>query len=234
MKNYKIYLCLFLAICFFKVDAQQGYHLGIKGGLTIANQTWNQGERRPSLLTHANFFVETRDKNNTGSLFAQLGYHSRGSGIRFFNAFSGQVFGNGYRFNNLSLLLGAKRKFYSKKDFVPYYLVGIRAEYTVNNNLDELLNTCLDFQSIEGFFCPYPEPIFANNVVYGISIGGGLEFKGSEFFNPALEFTVSPDIGLQLNQPELSNPPLRQARVRNISFEISLVLRFLREIVYEE
>ena len=114
------------------VLAQQGgYHFGVKGGLTLANQNWNDNERRVLLALHGNVFVESRDLENKGALFAQIGMHTRGSSITT----SSLGFGNlqtGYRFQNISLLAGAKKKISPLNRATPYYMVGIRAEYTLS------------------------------------------------------------------------------------------------------
>ena len=73
-----------------------------------------------------------------------------------------------------------------------------------------------------------------NSFNYGLTVGGGFEFGGTDFFTPAIEFSISPDVSFQYDRPELPNLGLNQARIRNITFEISLVLKFLREIVYVE
>lgn len=224
----------------FGIAAQGGYHFGMKGGLTFANQTWNDGERRIMLTNHINVFVETRDLENKGSLFAQIGLHARGSGIRF-NFLSGGFGDDGYLFRNVSLLLGAKRKVATKMNLDPYYFMGIRAEYTLNDNLLDIFERYGLNQTLQSSYI-YPDPFYINKFNYGISIGGGLEFQGGKFFNPALEFTVSPDISLQYDEPPLNNVTTGSGqtrstngrRIRNITFEISLVLRFLREVIYED
>lgn len=217
---------------------QGGFHFGVKAGPSLANQNWNEFERRMLFAFHGNVFVETRDENNRGALFAQLGMHTRGSSIR-----SGTIFGqssipSGYKFQNLSLMVGAKKQIETDMYARPYYLVGIRVEYTVANNLQRVIETVCTpaYLALPGNNnnCRLPDPIFINSLNYGISIGGGFEFQGGEFFTPMLEFTISPDVSFQYDRPELQNFGVTQARVRNLTFEVSLVLRFLREVIYTD
>jgi len=74
-----------------------------------------------------------------------------------------------------------------------------------------------------------------------MSIGGGIEFLGSAYIQPAIEFTISPDLSLQYQSPAIPNVispydgrtiTIGERRIRNITFEISFILRFLREVIY--
>lgn len=230
-------LFLLITLGALSLSAQGGYHFGTKGGLTLANQNWNGGERRPLLVYHGNVFIESRDPEGKGSLFAQIGYHQRGSSIGLTNLSRSNDLG--FQFNNISLLAGAKKRVNSDVITfgVPYFMLGIRGEYTVSNNLlkmrrfyENLINSQPVGSNLPTSFLV--EPAFANKWLYGISLGGGFEFEGSEFFNAAIEFTFSQDLSFQYNQlPNNVNASARQ--IKNQSFEISLVLRFLREVIYE-
>lgn len=230
-------LCL---LCTYAVDlgAQGGYHFGIKAGPTLANQTWNEGERRMLFAYHGNVFVESRDPNDRGSLYAQLGMHTRGSSIRLLTL--GSSVDNGYKFQNISLQVGAKKNVSSSLNFQPYYFAGIRGEYNVSNNLLDIIERyCTGNTQI---VCNFPDPVFINKITYGITIGGGLILSESEFFSPTIEFSFSPDMSYQYQQPSLGNIPnpnggtttLGERQIRNVSFEVSLVLKFLREVIYTD
>lgn len=233
-------ISLFLAAT--PLSAQGGFHFGLKAGPSLVNQTWNLGERRIATTYHTNLFIESRDPNDRGSLFAQIGMHNRGSSITINNfGFGGGNIQSAYNYQNISLLVGAKKNVVSSLNFQPYYLVGIRGEYNLANNLEELIvRNCLNNSLITS--CPYPDPVFINKFTYGITIGGGLELTNSEFFDTAVEFSFSPDLSYQVQRPELGNvtspqpgnTTLRELQVRNISFEISIVLKFLREVVYTD
>lgn len=229
---------LFLATLLYipASHAQGGFHFGAKGGVSLANQNWNEFERRMLFTYHGNIFVETRDVDYRGALFAQIGIHTRGSSIRSGNVFGQSSIPAGYKFQNLSLMVGAKKHIDSDMHVHPYYMVGIRAEYTIGNNLQQVIETICtpSYLALTNNRCLLPDPIFINSWNYGISIGGGFEFQGGDFFTPSLEFTVSPDVSFQYDRPDLPNFGVTQARVRNLTFEVSLVLRFLREVIYSD
>ena len=235
MKSLMIRYTFAIVIIFFLNNvliAQDGYHFGAKGGITLANQNWNENDRSALLAFHGNVFIESRDLDDRGALFAQIGLHTRGSSIRN-NTFAFNTIQTGYRFQNASLMVGARRVVPANFSAKLYYSLGLRAEYTLSNNLEQIL---VDFCSITTTVnrCPFPDPIFINHFNYGLTVGGGFEFLGTDFFTPAIEFSISPDVSFQYDRPELPNLGLSQTRIRNISFEISLVLKFLREIVYVE
>jgi len=218
-------------------QGQAGYHFGTKGGLSLANQNWNGGDRRPYLTYHINAFVETRDPEERGALFAQIGLHNRGSSIGF-RTFDNLRNNRAYEFKNISLMVGAKKListvFLGAK---PYYFLGVRGEYTISQNIEEMQKFFFDLQRLnsnpdftfESFTSR--DPLYVRKYLYGISIGGGLQFEGGEFFNTALEFTLSPDLNYQYVQANSGGT--NTLSIRNVTFEVSLVLRFLREVVYE-
>lgn len=227
-----ILLCLLISLI-HNATAQGGYHFGTKGGLSLANQNWNGFERRASLTYHINAFVETLDPEGRGALYAQLGLHNRGSNIGFTSLRNQRS----YNFKNISLCAGAKKLLDTNFDLGrPYYFVGIRAEYTLSNNMTEMRDYFLDvFNQNPQFTSPslLAEPLFATKFNYGLSFGGGIQFDGGDFFTPSLEFTISPDISFQYDR--LPNSISSDAtQVRNLTFEISFVLRFLREVTYED
>ncbi len=230
---YKWFIIAVTLICSTSILAQDGgYHFGAKGGLSLATQNWNNAERRFKLTNHFNVFIETLDPDDRGALFAQIGLHTRGSAIRF--SFLNGGFGqDGYTFKNISLMLGAKKKINPLANSHPYYFFGIRAEYNVSNNLEELFLRYCTGAIQKTVTLPIPD--FVNRFNYGASIGGGFEFEATEFFIPAIEITFSPDFGFQYDAPELNTiPAVPQTRIRNMTLEVSLVLKFLREIVYDD
>ena len=86
-------------------------------GPTIGLQKWdNSFEREPLFKYHGALSIESVDnEDDKNSLFMQIGYHIKGSANRFryFNINSGAPSGSfteEFRFNNLSLVLGAKQK----------------------------------------------------------------------------------------------------------------------------
>ena len=223
-----------------------GYYFGIKGGLSIGFQKWNAFERDPLFRYHGIAFIESATEENVG-LFAQAGYHIRGSAIRTpvvtiqgisrpFDAFTVP-----FEFQNVALSIGAKQKFalgLGENKF--YYLIGVRGEYTIGTNLrpDGITED-------HPFFFSYPFDEFVNNINYGLIAGGGIEFNISEFVGALIELTVNPDFSKQYNQPEIpnvinpnqfsggsSNITIRERNIVNTTFELSIGFRFLRRVEY--
>ncbi|NNE26699.1 MAG: hypothetical protein HKN09_07630 [Saprospiraceae bacterium] len=238
MKKLLLLCVTLLAFSTSKLLSQDaGFYFGPKAGLTIGMQNWNQSERDPLLSYHGALFMESIDTDYRGSLFAQIGYHTRGSSIRVFNINNGIAFNDGYKFRNLSLMLGAKKRIRTEKFSVPYYFFGVRLEYNVSNNLEDIQERFALSPSVAF----YPTPFFVNKWVYGASIGGGIEFLGSAYVQPTIEFTISPDLSFQYNSPVIPNVvspfngqliSIPERTIRNVTFEVSFVVRFLREVIY--
>ncbi|MBT8190270.1 MAG: hypothetical protein HKN67_01080 [Saprospiraceae bacterium] len=237
----KIIFTFFIVFLFVSQGSAQdgGFYFGPKAGLTIATQNWNEAERKPLLNYHFAAFIESIDYKYKGSLFAQIGYHTRGSSIFVSNINNGLRFSEGYKFRNISLLLGAKKRLITEKLTTPYYFFGVRAEYLVSDNLDEIQD--LFSNSPSALF--YPIDVYTNTFVYGVSFGGGIEYLGSAYVQPTLEVTFSPDFSFQYQSPEIPNvvspydgrtTTIPERRIRNITFEVSLVVRFLREVIYTD
>ncbi|MGB4958970.1 MAG: hypothetical protein WBO36_05805, partial [Saprospiraceae bacterium] len=151
--------------------------------------------------------------------------------LRFFsfnNSFNDLL---NYRFNNVVLDIGAKKLINLDKEFMPYFILGVRGEYTVGNNFDNLLT----FNSLV-----YPE--FIRKFNYGVTFGGGFELPMSEMSNVFLEFSVHPDLSFQYEQLPLYNvispwPPydrinLGLTQVKNLSIEAKVGIKFLRKVEY--
>ncbi len=232
-----LFAILLFLISFCGIKAQAGFYFGPKAGLTLASQNWNETERKPLLSYHFAVFIESIDIDYKGSLFAQLGYHTRGSSLSVFNLTSGLRLNDGYKFRNIALTLGAKKRIITSSLSTPYYLFGIRAEYNIANNLNEFDDRFGNSPS--SLF--YPKEPFVNKFTYGVSIGGGIEFLGSAYVQPTVEFTISPDFSFQYQSPLIPNVispydestiSIPERRIRNVTFEISLIVRFLREVVY--
>lgn len=242
--NCYIYTLLFVCLSLFvqaqdeSTDIVTGFHFGPKMGLTLGTQNWDGFERRPMANYHFAMFMESLDYDYKGSLYAQLGYHSRGSGLRLQIGNLGGVFTNqSFIYRNVSLGLGVKKRLAMINQSRPYYFVGIRGEYNVSNNLKEVRE---EF-SIGASNLFYPFEVYVNKITYGISFGGGFEFQGGSLVKPIIEFNFSPDLNFQYASEEVGsviNPfngqpvNLEARNIRNVTFEISLVLRFLREVIY--
>lgn len=239
----KKYLLLLLATFgFTSISNAQSYAFGFKTGLTTSFQKWNNYERDPLFSYHGVAFIESAPEDNAFAVFAQAGYHVKGSALRnrnFFNRVNGQVGRlptTKFKFNNISLTLGGKQKYDWGANNKMYYLFGFRGDYTINTNFDQYapINSALNTLF-------YPDDAFVRRWNYGATIGGGFEFPVSEYVSAIIEFTVNPDFSRQYFQQPINNiydpitaqnRTLRESEVRNTTFEISVGFRFLHEVEY--
>lgn len=224
------FLILFSSECF-----SQSYYFGPKAGLSIGTQKWlrNTGNR-PLLNIHGDFFMESYDENLTGSFYGSLGWHVRGSSFRILNLNNFESLSRGYNFNNISLQFGAKKPGRFSSQLRYFYGFGLRAEYTVSTNLTEFASTT--------YALFFPMEQFVVKFIYGVSVNGGFIWDKNEFFQPFIEFSFHPDLSAQYNQPisfmavnPWNNQPvtIQPNKIRNVSFEISVGMRFLRKVIYE-
>jgi hypothetical protein len=245
----KKYLLTIVSIfLLFSVSQAQSYYFGIKGGPTISIQKWgNSFSRSPLLRYHGVVFIESAPEDNQFALFAQLGYHVKGSQIKTFattiNTPSGPrnipARSTPFLFKNLSLVLGGKQKFdIGGSDNKMYYLFGIRGDWTIDTQLRP--------EGIDDtfyYYYTYPFDIYVNKFVFGMTAGGGFEFPFSEFVGGLIEFTVNPDFTLQYNQPPFTNlinpnpnnpnnSNISERQIRTTTFEVTFGLRFLHRIEY--
>ena len=244
-RSFKVLFAL-LCIAHSAIFAQSSA-FGIKGGLTIGQQNWNNnGTSDNSLLFkyHGAAFVETVPSTPTSAiLFAQLGYHTRGSAFRYraatVNIGGTQTNVGGFTqefvFNNVALQVGFKKRNVLGSEQA-YYAVGFRAEYTVSNSLSDLNSTSY-------FYSTFPTKDYVQKFNYGLSLAGGYEFPFSELASGFVELSIHPDISKQYFQPAIAvnyrDPysgtvitSLHEQSIRNITFELSVGFRFLRKVVY--
>jgi hypothetical protein len=233
-------ILVFLVASFFCSDLMaQGSYFGVKGGLTVGTQQWNNYDRDPLFKYHGIVFIESLEETGQFAVFAQAGLHQKGSALRYQ---TGSFFGNDYRppadefiFNNISLTVGMKRKELLTEKSKFYYLFGLRGDYTVSTNLGDY-----DEDQFNRNFYPFEE--FVRPWNFGLTVGGGLDFDISEFVGAFLEFTVNPDLSLQYRQPRIGNVPdpfrpgqnvtIGEREIRNITFEVTVGIRFLRQVIY--
>ena len=80
---YRIVFPLLFA-CFISMNllTAQSFVFGPKFGPVIGTQKWEGFQKDPLLDFHGMLFIESYSEENSGSLFAQLGYHRRGSALR--------------------------------------------------------------------------------------------------------------------------------------------------------
>jgi len=214
----------------------QSFVFGPKIGGSLAFQRWDNYPNRGAFISYNGaFFIESYEENEPSSLYAEVGYHRRGSTeLRTFQTTGTSFFRarQAYVFNNVNLIAGAKRIINMNKNAKPYYILGLRAEYTVSTNLDQYSQ-----------FVPWTPAIeLVNNFNYGFTVGGGFQYDFSEFVGGAIEISIHPDISLQYDQPPLNNVinpwdfgsprSLPQQRIRNISLEVTAVLRLKRIVEF--
>lgn len=234
---------LLLALVFGRMQSQSTAFV-FNGGLSVGFQKWdNSFDRQPLYKYHAALAVESvNNENDNGSIFAQFGYHIRGSATRFRFFFTGggiDTYSEEFQFRNLSLILGAKQKFPLGERNKYFYYGGIRGDYTLSTNIDELAGA-----QVYPIYYPYIGSM--RRWMVGVSLGGGLEVPLSELVGGQLTLSVHPDFTYQYNQPSISNVTnpfdptggskitIPERRIRNITIELSLGLRLLRKVVYEE
>ena len=228
-------LVVLACLSLFQVDAQD-FWFGLKAGPTVGFQQWNSYDRQPLFTRHIAGFIESfAEEDDNGSVYAQLGYHTRGSSIRFINGFTSDLFSEGIEFYNLSLQGGIKRFLKKNDKSITYYSVGARLEYTVDTNLQDENSDFLD-----PFF---PIDNFTNKFNYGISFGGGYNYSFSDLFTGFIELSFHPDVSYQYQQAALPigivNPftgnlqTIGERQIRNLTVEISVGINFLRKVIYE-
>ncbi|MEQ1745025.1 MAG: hypothetical protein ABMA02_06355 [Saprospiraceae bacterium] len=238
-----VFTSLFCLVVFGQISAQSTAYV-FHGGLSMGFQRWaNYFDRQPLFKTHAALSVESvnNDDDHT-SIFAQIGYHVRGSAtrLRFLQAVGGGVetISEEFRFNNLSLILGYKQKFPLGEKTKYFYYGGLRGDYTLSTNIDELGVS----QNIY-LAAYYPSIGAMNRWMVGASAGGGIEFPFSDLVGGQLTISVHPDFLLQYYRPAFGNLidpfnpgqtiPVQELSIRNLSLEISFGIRLLRKVVYE-
>lgn len=231
MKNL---LVLFLVMSVAVSVQAQGFAFGVKGGLTLGFQKWNNYERSPLPSYNGSIYIESLPVEKRFSVFGQLGYHVKGSRIKSYyrDFISGETrrIVSDAEFRNASLVLGMKSAYsITNKGTKAYYLLGIRGDYNINYKFDQ---RTLSFNKED-----------VNKITYGLTLGGGMEVPLSKFIGMTLELQISPDVRPQVFYPagkytyiDYSGNaiPARETKVINTVFEITVGFRFQRVVEYEE
>ncbi|MFN4080523.1 MAG: hypothetical protein ACK4NS_06450 [Saprospiraceae bacterium] len=243
MQNWYFIILMFLSVRIGAQSSAWTFHFGP----TIATQRWdNSLERQPLFKWHGAISVESVDNDDDrASLYAQLGYHNKGSATRF--VFIPQDPGQGlfgrfseeFRFNNISLQIGAKQKYPWGPASRYFYQFALRGDYTVSTNLNELNARNPWAVAI------YPQEGGVRRWVAGVTVGGGAQWSFGELVGAQVAVTVSPDLTLQYFSPQIGNiivqdpfggpnrtTTIPERRIRNVAIEVSLGLRLLRKVVY--
>ncbi|MEO6189286.1 MAG: hypothetical protein ABIO44_01930 [Saprospiraceae bacterium] len=220
-----------LLILLSLVLGAQSNGYGLRLGSGISTQKWQGGDQRSPLLTyHVDFFMDSESEG--GNIFyGALGYHQRGSSVRFFRFVDqlGNVYPGGsfaLRFHQVGLEIGIK-KAKSIKYWKLAYGIGLRGEYTIKSDLE--------------LFQEYKDYVKKFN--YGFTICGSAETKLNKFIALGFEIRASPDVSRQIYVPAAipwydpytnSSRPGYEQSIRNLGFEASLYLRFIQLIQYIE
>jgi len=238
----RLLILVTLVVFSLSIEAQS-FYFGPKGGTSMCFQRWENFQQSPLFSYHGSFFIESySEENPDNSLYAQLGWHNRGSAYRNQRHFT--IDGNlinvptkKFLFSNISLGLGGKRKQKLNKKTHSYYMVGLRGEYTVLTNHDK-------YREYNQYFNQpfYPDNQFVKKWNYGITVGGGFERRLGKMVKGIVELSINPDLSRQYEQPPLANIPdpwnpgrtitSNFRRIKNISLELSFGLQFLRKVVY--
>lgn len=236
----KIILLLLVLVVSMNPSTSQSTRFGLKLGSTAATQKWNYWSNGVLYKLHGDLWMESYNEEDPYSIFAQLGYHNRGSATRYFTpiVFQSKTYtipADEFIFRNLSLLAGFKKKFIKQK-MSSYYSIGLRGEYTMSTNL----GIYSQINEIVGPVYPFKEGV--RKAVMGITFGAGLDFPFSEYIGGIIELNIAPDITKQYFQPQLNNilniyqpgqtTTIEQKSIKNFSLEISLGVHFLKKVVY--
>lgn len=224
----------YLLIIFFSwhlgIQAQAN-GFGFKMGPSMGFQKWGGNQRDPLLRFHAALFADSESSDSKNVVYAQLGYHIKGGGIRILSfvdinnniVYPGGTFG--MEFHNLSLDLGLKRFISNGKKWAPYYAIGLRGEYTLKTSFEI-------YEELQEWTCKWN---------YGISVKIGSEYKFSKLLHGGLELNIAPDLSKQIYVPasiRRINPWSHQPEqgyeqsTVNTTVELSFYLRFLQLIEY--
>jgi hypothetical protein len=243
MKRF-VCLLLLLFVIFGRINAQSTVYV-LQGGLSCGLQKWdNSFDREPLWADHVALAIESvNNDDDRSSLFMQIGYHIKGSALRFryynYNTgFPGGVSTEPYKFRNISMILGAKQKIARESGNSRYfYFGGIRGDYTISTNIDEL---GAKYGNSAYAAILYPNVGYMNRWLFGVSAGVGIEYDFSELIGGEIKLSVHPDFTLQYNQPAIGNvlnpfnpgttTTISERRIRNTTVELSVGLRLLHKV----
>jgi hypothetical protein len=240
---------LFFLLLFSSAIHAQSSAFGFKGGPLMGLQRWdNSFQTEPLFRYQGSVFIESYEEDSPFSLFAQAGYHIKGSSLRTYSTVfirpdgSQQTLPSQFtplEFRNVSLIVGAKQRVGS--GFMggqPYYMFGVRGDYTVNTKFG------FGDPSINPFYAYiYPFEGFVRKFNYGFSVGGGMELPFSKLIGMIVELSVNPDLSQQYNQPaipNIRNPnpygsssliTIPERKIANLTVELSVGFRFIHKVI---
>lgn len=225
----KLYAVLTLSFLCLALSAQNS-SLGVKGGFTLASQSWDGFQRQTLPTYHALAVFESRgDWNSSGDIprrsgfRMELGYRQRGSAVR--TQFT-QIGSNNIvrqlrknQFHHISLFLGAKGEYQIGGQAAAYYIAGVNIGYTFS---DTLLFVGLDN--------------YVNDFTVGVALGAGIDYSlgAVSLFSEVAIFTdftrqIYVPAGLPFVYYDSSGRPQQttypEQRVTNLALEVSVGFR---------
>jgi len=200
------------------LSVAQSTSYSVRTGLTLSNQRWGSADRDILLAPHFALGIAANTSEKT-SLFAEVGYHLKGSVLRINNLFDQngmELPQNTFpaKFHNIGVLLGARSSLWEMDNMNSYYLVGLHGTYTVADTIE------LSFITSE----------FTKKFNYGLTAGAGIEFNIGKLM-PFVEVHIVPDISPQVFVPPVvvringQNQDWPEQRIVNFAFQISVGLR---------
>lgn len=225
----RIFIILILGCLVFTDIQAQDNAYGIIGGMTLGTQKWNGFDRDPLITWNGRAFYESILTDKL-SVIGELGLHNRGSGIlsQYIIPGTSNLQSNYSKmvFRNLSLMAAAKQVYSLKENTEAFVKLGLRLEYTIADTFE--------------IFEQYAEAIRPFN--YGVTFGGGFHFGPKDGpIQFILDAQVSPDFSQQLFAPQAliynrftqQYQTFSEQKVTNLSFEISLGIRWVNKYYYE-
>lgn len=240
----KVFLCIPFLFSLLILQGQKdeaNTKFGLKLGPAIGFQKWNYFQRSPLFKYHAGLWMETSHDDDPSSIYTEIGYHIRGSAIRYTVPFTFQnqtyTFpSDQFIFRNATIELGFKKKI-PKDKYSAFYAFGLRGEYNLGSNLGV-------YNRINELLPIYPFKEGIKKVLLGFSFNGGIDFPFGEYTGGVLEFHISPDLTKQYYSPRIGNivdiynpnltTSIEERSIKNVSIELSLGLYFIRKVVYTD
>jgi hypothetical protein len=211
----------------------QGTVYSVFGGLTMSTQTVNGFEKDPFFRFHAMGYMESSSEISPNSLYASLGYHTKGSAVNspaFYDPYTGteqERHSSSMEFHNLSLGFGVKQRKEVGTNFLSYGF-GVRGDFNLSTEFGDL------FAGLEGT---------ERNFTYGLDFNVGFEFPISELVSTTIEVGFSPDLSEQIyvpyqdtgyNYDDGSPVIIQESSIKNIIFEARAGFRFWRKVIYTD
>jgi hypothetical protein len=197
--------------------------IGIKSGITIANQTWKYKsidltQKKDNIVgLYEGVCMEIQQKKGFVSSIMDFAYYQKGFTDKIPNITATMPEGDG-TYRNIStkfnyLLIGVNWKArYEKGHFVPYALLGVRNDIMLSYKSD------LDYHQIDTNF---------RKLIWGLNFGGGLQYRSKDV-GVFVEGQYYYDFTSVMNLESNSNTSVLE--INNNSYSICLGLKYFIHI----